>query len=57
MVEDTTPIDLEPHYVFIVTYKHTLKDSPMGSSEVTVETKKWVVAQYLETSAPSPKYL
>ena len=57
MVEDTTPTDLEPHYVFIVTYKHTLKDSPMGSSEVTVETKKWVVAQYLETSAPSPKYL
>lgn len=57
MVEGSTPVDLEPPYVFIVIYKHTLKDSPMGSSEVTVETKKWVVAQYLEISAPSPKYL
>ena len=40
MVEDSPSVDLEPHYVFIVIYKHTLKDTPTGTMTVLRSTIK-----------------
>ena len=53
-------VDLELQYTLIVSHQHMLTDTSTGATTVlrlTIKGPKWVVAQFLEISTPSPKQL